>query len=29
VKQDATDKVLEIKEIDLAKETTLFIEQVL
>ncbi|CAH1206538.1 hypothetical protein PAECIP111891_02961 [Paenibacillus allorhizoplanae] len=29
VKQDATDKVLDIKEIDLAKETTLFIEQVL
>jgi HD-GYP domain-containing protein (c-di-GMP phosphodiesterase class II) len=29
VKQDATDKVLEIKEIDLAKETTVFIEQVL
>ncbi|OCT16041.1 metal-dependent phosphohydrolase [Paenibacillus pectinilyticus] len=29
VKQDATDKVLEIKELDLAKETTLFIEQVL
>ena len=28
VKQDATDKVLEIKEIDLAKETTVFIEQV-
>ncbi|CAN7197003.1 HD domain-containing protein [Paenibacillus sp. LjRoot153] len=29
VKQDATDKLLEIKEIDLAKETTVFIEQVL
>jgi HD-GYP domain-containing protein (c-di-GMP phosphodiesterase class II) len=29
VKQDATDKVLDIKEIDLEKETTLFIEQVL
>lgn len=29
VKQDATDKVLEIKEVDLAKETTVFIEQVL
>ncbi|NQX62474.1 HD-GYP domain-containing protein [Paenibacillus qinlingensis] len=29
VKQDAADKVLDIKEIDLAKETTLFIEQVL
>ncbi|CAN7740156.1 HD-GYP domain-containing protein [Paenibacillus sp. LjRoot56] len=29
VKQDATDKLLDIKEIDLAKETTLFIEQVL
>lgn len=29
VKQDATNKVLDIKEIDLAKETTLFIEQVL
>ncbi|OAS17454.1 HD-GYP domain-containing protein [Paenibacillus oryzisoli] len=29
VKQDASDKLLEIKEIDLAKETTVFIEQVL
>jgi HD-GYP domain-containing protein (c-di-GMP phosphodiesterase class II) len=29
VKQDATDKVLDIKEIDLAKHTTVFIEQVL
>lgn len=29
VKQDATDKELDIKEIDLAKHTTLFIDQVL